>query len=253
MAEIKLYGYATSPFVRKTACFLYYKGLAFIHVPVNPLEPDASLAHTHGTQVPVLEIDGEYRRESSDHAHWLDDLFPDKPLCPTSHAHKIKAIDEWISDVYLRSIFRIDGAIDLNFRFRAWRLAALVNAHTPLSSEAQQRWPELLKTMPFIVEMAKGIDTSESLNDMRQRIFAELLGHLGSGPFIGELDQPSMLDLAIFPQVVFGYMFGLEESLSAAQHPTIKQWLQRVARCLPANPTLAAHHMQVNALADALS
>ncbi|MFK7914189.1 MAG: glutathione S-transferase family protein [Pseudomonadales bacterium] len=253
MMEIKLYGYATSPFVRKTACFLYYKGLAFTHVPVNPLKPETTLAHTHGTQVPVLEIDGEHRRESSDHAHWLDDLFPDKPLCPAANAQRIRAIDGWISDTYLRGMFRTDGAMDLNFRLRAWRLAALVNAHTPLSSEAQQRWPTLLKTMPFIVEMAKGIDMSESQNDMRQRIFAELVGHLGSGPYIGELEQPSMLDLAIFPQIIFGYMFGLEESLSAAQHPSIKQWLQRVAQHLPANPTLIAEHMQVNALADRLS
>ena len=252
MTEIKLYGYATSPFVRKTACFLYYKGLAFTHVPVNPLDPHTTLAHTNGTQVPVLEIDGEYRRESSEHAYWLDDLYPEKPLCPPAHAEKVKDIDDWISDTYLRSIFRIDGELDLQFRLRGWRLAALVSAHTPLSSEDQQRWPELLKTMPFIVEMSKSIDASESRDDMRMRIFSELLGHLGSGPYIGELDEPSMLDFAIFPQLVFGYMFGLEETLSAAAHPSVKQWLQRVAQHLPDNPTLVADHMQVNALADGL-
>ena len=251
MKEVNLYGYATSPFVRKTACFLYYKRIAFTHIPVNPLEPEKTLAHTRGSQVPVLEIDGEYRRESSKHAYWLDELFPAKPLCPSSQEKKIGEIDKWISDCYLRSIFRIDGPMDLQFRLRAWRLASLVSAHTPLSSEDQQRWPSVLKTMPFIVEMAKRIDKSESIDAMRARIFTELLGYLGRGPYIGELEEPSMLDMAVFPQLVFGYMFGLEETLSAARHPLIRLWLQRVAEHLPDNPTLVADHMQVNPLADA--
>ena len=137
MKSIKLYGYATSPYVRKTGCFLYYKGIDFTHVPVNPIKPKATIGHTNGTQVPVLEVDGEWRRESSDHARWLD--------------------------------------------------------------------------------------------------------------------EPTMLDFAVFPQLVFGYMFGLEENLSAATHPVIKGWLKRVSEHLPKNPTLAADKMQVNSLAEALT
>ena len=40
MTTVKLYGYATSPYVRKVGCFLYYKGIDFTHVSVSPLEPD---------------------------------------------------------------------------------------------------------------------------------------------------------------------------------------------------------------------
>ena len=46
MANIKLYGYATSPYVRKTGCFLYYKGIDFTHIPVNPLKTKA-VSYTH--------------------------------------------------------------------------------------------------------------------------------------------------------------------------------------------------------------
>ena len=118
MTDIKLYGYATSPFVRKVGCFLYYKGLKFQHVPVDPTNPSDTIGHTNGTQVPVLEIDDEYRRESSDLAFWLDELFPEKPLCPAEHEEAIRAIDNWISDTFLLSIFR--GAIeaDLMLQFR---------------------------------------------------------------------------------------------------------------------------------------
>lgn len=254
MANVKLFGYATSPYVRKTACFLYYKGVDFEHIPVNPLDPQATIAHTGGTQVPVLEIDGEWRRESSAHALWLDEVFSDKPLCPDKHRETILAIDQWISDHFLTSYFRpaIDSELSLPFRYRGWRLAAIVSAHTPLPEDVRHSWPELLKQAPFIQHMAKQMDLSESLKDMQIRIFSELLQHLGKGPYLGEMNQPTMLDFAVFPQLVFGYMFGLEENLLAATHPDVKSWLKRVTGHLPANPTLAANFLQVNPLAEAL-
>lgn len=255
MKTVKLYGYATSPFVRKTGCFLYYKGIEFTHVPVNPIDPSATLGHTQGTQVPVLEIDGEYRRQSSHHAHWLDEVFPDEAaLCPEPDRPKIEAIDQWISDTYLTSFFRyaIDGEINQQFRFSAWRLAALVSAHTPLPEEVRNRWPNFLREAKFIQDMAQHLDMTESHQEMQQRVFSELLAHIGAGPYMGGLKAPTMLDLAVFPQLVWGYMFGLQETLTAAQHPVLKGWLQRVAQHLPANPTLVADNMQINSLADGL-
>ncbi|MDA8658891.1 glutathione S-transferase family protein [Luminiphilus sp.] len=254
MKSVKLYGYATSPYVRKTGCFLYYKGIDFTHVPVNPIKPKATIGHTNGTQVPVLEVDGEWRRESSDHARWLDELFPEKPLCPAEHKEKIEEIDRWISDTYLTSLFRrtIDGGVNTQFLRRAWRLATLVSADTPLPWPVRLIWPVGLRVAPFIRHMAQHMDLTESYEDMRIRILSELVEHIGDGPYMGGLDEPTMLDFAVFPQLVFGYMFGLEETLSAAMDPVIKSWLQRVSEHLPKNPTLAADKMQVHSLAEAL-
>ena len=255
MTGIKLYGYATSPYVRKTACFLYYKGINFTHVPVNPLKPNATIGHTNGAQVPVLEVDGECRRESSEHARWLDELFPENPLYPLAHKEKIDEVDRWISDTYLTSLFRmaIDGPFNREFVARAWRLAALVSADTPLPFPVRLIWPLGLRRASFIQHMAQHMDLSESIEDMQVRIFSELVGHIGDGPYMGGLDQPSMLDLAVFPQLVFGYMFGLQENLVAAMDPAVKKWLKRVSDHLPENPTLAADRMQVNSLAEALA
>ncbi len=255
MKSVKLYGYATSPFVRKTGCFLYSKEIDFTHVAVNPVDPAATIGHTNGTQVPVLEVDSEWRRESSEHARWLDELFPKSPLYPAAHRAKIDEIDNWISNTFLISNFRVsvEPNLDLPFRHRGWRLAALVSAHTPLSEQQRHLWPERLKKSPFIQRMAKHMDLTESIADMRDRIFSELVAHLGDGPYMGELDQPTMLDFAIFPQLVSGYMFGLEEDLSAARHPAVKDWLKRVSEYLPSNPTLLADDMQINPLAEALS
>ncbi len=224
-------------------------------MPVDPIDPAATIGHTSGTQVPVLEIDGEWRRESSEHAHWLDQIFPDQPLRPLAQRAKIDDIDRWISNSFLPSIFRgaIDGALDLESRFRAWRLAALVSAHTPLPEAIRNKWPELIKGAPFIQQMGSRMDLTESHVDMRARILAELVEHIGDGPYMGELDQPSMLDLAVFPQLVFGYLFGLEADLSASRHPVLRAWMRRVAEHLPPNPTLAADEMQIQELAPALS
>ena len=253
--EIKLYGYSTSPFVRKTGCFLYFKGVKFTHIPVNPIDPNATLNHIDGTTVPVLEIDGQWRHESSSHAHWLDELFPDNPLSPKEHTDKIQEIDAWISNTFMMSMFRgaIDGKLDLPFRHRGWRLAALLSAHTPLPEHIRHQWPDFLKKAPFIQDMAQHMDLAESNQDMQKRIMSELVAHIGDGPFMGELNQPTMLDFSIFPQLVWGYMFGLEENLSAAKHPAIKAWIQRVSEHLPANPTLVADTMLVNPLAKGLA
>jgi glutathione S-transferase len=255
MPKVKLFGYATSPYVRKTACFLYYKGIDFSHVPVNPIKPKATIGHTNGTQVPVLEVDGEWKRESSDHALWLDELFPEKPLYPLEHRAKIDEIDRWISDTFLISLFRraIDGNITTQFLRRAWRLAALVSADTPLPWPVRLIWPVGLRKAPFIQHMGQHMDLTESHEDMQVRILSELVEHIGEGPYMGELNQPTMLDFAVFPQLVFNYMFGLEEELSAAKHPVIKGWLKRVSQHLPNNPALAADKMQVNSLSEALT
>jgi len=78
--------------------------------------------------VPVLEIGGEWRRESSEHARWLDELFPEKPLYPLEHRETIDEIDHWISDTFLVGIFwGAMGEGDISLRFRAWRLAEVLS------------------------------------------------------------------------------------------------------------------------------
>lgn len=252
---IKLYGYATSPFVRKTACFLYYKQLPFEHVPVNPIEPQRTISFTGGTQVPVLEVDGEWRLESSDHAHWLDEMFPDRPLCPTEHRATILAIDEWVTNTFLLAIFRhaIDGKMTLTARTRYWRLAALVSSQTPLPAPIQHRWPELIRSAPFVQAMGQQMDLSESYTAMTRRVGLELVRYIGRGPFIGGMQHPTMLDLAVFPQLVFSVMAGLEDSLQAAQHPVLKHWIAAMAEHLPNNPILINDDMVLKSLDEALS
>ena len=101
--------------------------------------------------------------------------------------------------------------------------------------------------------MAKHMDLTESHQDMQIRIAGELVEHIGNGPYLGSQEQPTMLDFAVFPQLVWGYMFGLSEHLTAAAHPVVKAWLQRVAKHLPENPTVTPDFLQVRSIAEGLA
>ncbi len=251
MANIKLYGYSTSPYVRKVGCCLYYKKLPFEFVPVNPTTSQ-EIAFTKQTQVPVLQIGEEWRTDSTPLALWLDELYPENPLfgdTPEERA-SILALDSWVTDNLILAVFRTAYEAEVNAKFRhvGWRLASIVSSQTPLSDEVRAAWPDLLKIAPFIKHMMTEIDSSETLSEMQTRIGIELIQNLKGGPFFGGREQPSLVDFAIFQQLVFGYMVGLEQDLMAALEPSLNGWIRRVKQYLPKNPLLVPDFMVVNSL-----
>ena len=254
MSKIRLYGYSTSPFVRKLGCCLYYKQLPFEFVAVDPTNPE-QIAFTGQTQVPVLQIDDEWRNDSTPLALWLDELFPAQPLFGrnTQERDLILNMDKWVTDSLILSAFRFahEGEMTARFRQTAWRLSAIVSSQTPLSDEVRNVWPELLKMAPFIKHMLCDIDQTELLLDMQLRVGMELLRHFKEGPFFGGLGQPSLVDFAIYPQVVFNHMVGIEQELKIAEIPALKQWLDNLRQYLPENPLLVPDFMIVSHLPPA--
>lgn len=252
-ADITLYGYTTSPFVRKVSCYLYYKGLPFEFVGVSPVEPDKTIGFTGGTQVPVLKIGGEWRTDSSPIGHWLEELYPQKPLLGISEAERktITKIDDWASEQFIPGmIFRsaVDGEKNEAFKKRAWRLAEIVSSGATLPDHIQKAWPDVISTAPFIQRMVNELDRSEPLLAMQQRLIVELTAHLGEGPFLGGLSAPSLADFAIYPQIMFNYQVGLINNLILLEHPTLAPWLERVAATLPRNPWCVNESIIVNEL-----
>ena len=255
MVDIKLYGYSTSPYVRKLGCCLYYKQLPFEHVPVNPVD-NSQIEFTGQTQVPVLQIDGEWRLDSTPLALWLDELFPERPLFGrgAEEREEILAVDAWISESLIVSGFKTVYETPMNARLRAmaWRLANIVSSQTPLPDEVRNAWPQLLKTAPFIKHMVRCAATSESAREMRDRVGMELFQHFKGGPFFAGRAEPSLLDFAIFPQIVFGYMVGNEDELAIAQIPEMRDWVERMTQLLPENPLLVPDYMIIHSLKQAV-
>ena len=251
MADIKLYGYATSPYVRKVGCCLYYKQLPFEFVPVNPVD-NSQINFTGQTQVPVLEIDGEWRLDSTSLAIWLDEIFPEQPLLGrnSGEREKILSVDQWVSESLIVSAFKTVYETPMNPRLRAmaWRMANIVSSQTPLSDEVRNAWPQLLQTASFIKHIVRCSDASESAKAMRDRVGFELFQNFGGGPYFGGRSEPSLLDIAIFPQIVFTYMVGIEDEPAIIQVPELREWLHRMAQYLPENPMLIEDFLVVNSL-----
>lgn len=238
---IKLYGYTTSPYVRKVSCFLHYKGLPFEFVGVNPLDPESTLAFSGGRQVPVLTVGDNFKRDSSPIGLWLDEMFPEKNLSGTTDAERaaIKAIDTWVSDQFIPGmIFRtmLEDKDQDTFNARARKLATIVSSATPLPEAVIDSWPSVLRGAPFIKELMSPLDMNEPLEAMQMRIFMELVAHLGDGPYLGGLSAPSMADFAVFSQFAFSYDVGLVKKLPISDHPTLGPWFERMRTHLPKNP-----------------
>ena len=251
MTAIKLYGYSTSPYVRKVACCLYYKQLSFEFVPVNPIE-NTQIHFTGQTQVPVLQIDEEWRLDSTPLALWIEELFPERPLFGRTSEERIEilAVDKWISESLIVSGFKSVFETPMNAKLRAmaWRLANLVSSQTPLSDEVRNAWPQLLQSAPFIKHMLRCAGTSETASEMRDRVGLELFQHFRGGPFFAGRSEASLLDCAIFPQLVFAHMVGIEDDLVIAKVPELRAWLERMTQCLPNNPLLVPDFMIINPL-----
>jgi glutathione S-transferase len=185
---------------------------------------------------------------------WLDELFPERPLFGQSpeEREEILAVDKWISESLIVSGFKTVYETPMNARLRAmaWRMANIVSSQTPLPDEVRNAWPQLLQTAPFIKHMVRCADANESAKAMRDRVGMELFQHFSGGPFFAGRAEPSLLDFAIFPQLLFGYMVGTEDELAIAQVPGLRDWIGRMMEYLPENPLLVPDFMIINPIVD---
>ena len=246
MSEVTLYGYVTSPFVMKVGCYLKYKRIPFEYVHVSPVSP-VQIKFTGQRQVPVLTIDGEWRKDSTPLGIWLDEVFPARPILGESLAdtEQILAIDRWVSDQLIRGHFRM--AVDWEGTWDAlrngWILARAVHDGTPLPSAVRVLWPFLVRRAGFIVSMVNQLDRSESTADMRTRLCAEFLEHLGDGPFLGQRATVSLADLSAYPIIVSPHLMGLHGESTYLGNRDVLAWCRRVQAHLSSNPLVVPDHL----------
>ncbi|MGF1604884.1 MAG: glutathione S-transferase family protein [Rhodothalassiaceae bacterium] len=239
MPPIRLYGYATSPYVMKVVCYLKFKGLDYQFVPVRP-KTNEQIRFTGQKKVPVLQIGEEWRTESSDLGWWLDELAPEPPMDGEDEvdAFKIRDIDAWVSDMLIPSRFReaVDWEDTPTALKTGWRLASIVHAGTPLPLHWRLLWPLAVRQAPFIQEMVNDLSRSEPVATMRRRLMDEFEAHLGEGPYLGARKRPSLADLSAYPVLISGWLMGLGRSFAWLERPAILAWMERVQSHLPANP-----------------
>lgn len=241
MDKIRLYGYATSPYVMKVGCYLKYKQLPFDFVPVNPMSP-VQIKFTGQRQVPVLSIGEEWRIESSQLGIWLDETFPEKPLLGHTLAsrEKILSIDDWVSDQLIPSRFRaaVEWQNSLDSIRNGWKLSRAVNEGTKIPRWVRILWPYFIRRATFIVDMVNELDVNQSFEDMWQQLYERFIEHLDEGPFLGGQSQVSLADLSAYPTIVSGYLMGMHADSPFYHCEEVIGWCRRVQAELPANPLM---------------
>jgi len=241
MSDIQLFSYSTSPYAQKVGCYLKYKQLDFKLIPVNPMK-NGEIAFTRQKQVPILQVGNEWRKESTELGIWLDELYPERPILPVDQVEKetILSIDQWVSDHLIPSVFRyaVEWQNSWYSITNGWRLSEAVSNGTRLPLYVRILWPFGIKRAPFIVEMVKQMDLSESIPAMNERLQNEFVAHLGRGPFLGGQSNVSLADLSAFPVIMSGHFMGMKTKQSLRDHPDIYAWAKRVYAHLPNNPML---------------
>lgn len=110
MAQISLHQWEVSPFCRKVARMLDFKGLAHDTVDYNGLRGLRAQRLSKVGKLPVLDVDGERVQDSTRIARFLDERFPETPLYPADPQQRVLAElwEDWADealyfyDVYFR-------------------------------------------------------------------------------------------------------------------------------------------------------
>jgi len=246
MPDIKLYSYPTSPYGQKVACYLNYKRLDFTFIAVNPMT-SAQIAFTGQRKVPVLEMDGEWRTESSELGLWLDQRYPERSILPNDKVARnaILDVDQWVSNSLIPSVFRyaVEWQNPWHSITNGWRLSRAVSHSTPLPFYARALWPFAVKRAGFIVAMVEQMDLTESIPEMNARLQTEFVKRLAGGPFLVGQQEVSLADLSAFPPIVHSHFMGMKTQQSLREHPEILTWAKRVHGQLPRNPFLISENL----------
>lgn len=192
---LKLYDNPFSPFARKVRLVLDHKGLAYEVVDGLSRKNRDELEAVNGrVEVPALVHDGLVIVNSSDVVAYLERVFPDRPVYPTSHAS------------YVRS--------------RAWERCSDTVVDPIMIDISYWTWAERPDAMPEGLLEAARADLG--------RIYASLDSELQGRDFVcGDL---SIADLALFPQLTGAKMLGV--AFDEERFPALVAWYKRM-RALP--------------------
>jgi glutathione S-transferase len=95
MSQITLYGVQVSPYVRKVALALAFKGIEYQLVPVVPIGDDQPALFKENSptgKIPLLQVGDDFITDSAIICYWLEREFPEVPLLPANNLLAAKAL-----------------------------------------------------------------------------------------------------------------------------------------------------------------
>jgi|ETNmetMinimDraft_23_1059889.scaffolds.fasta_scaffold26446_1 glutathione S-transferase len=224
MRMITLFQFEISPFCDKTRRALTYKGLEFEVKEMLFSQEAENLKVSPTHKFPVIDRDGDRLADSTDIAYYLEEKYPEPPLCPAdpaSRAH-MHIIEDWADE----SLFPYDLA-----------MRGLWEHNIPLLIDDIFKYetPELQKmfaeTVPDGIRqqlIAAGLgrkDKKAILNDVRRHL--EAVNALIQANSWLVADHLSYADIAV--AAMFFVINRAEEGAAMLdEFPMIRKWQERV-------------------------
>ena len=238
---ITLYTYAMSPYAAKVHCFLLYKQLDFECFYIHPLRVKRDLPVGH--QIPVVTVGNESRDDSTPIGLWLDELFPDRPALlpgPGPERDRLLAIDQWITDRLIPGSFRSYPGEGIDLFRNGWKLSSVMakTARGGLPWPLRAAWPLLIRRVGFIRRLVAQADDGLPVGESKRRLYEEFLAHLGSGPFVGGRREPTLPDLAAYPQFALYWAHEFHGATDIQEYPALMEWLARMRPYVSGEPAL---------------
>ncbi|NOX49555.1 MAG: glutathione S-transferase family protein [Gammaproteobacteria bacterium] len=235
---ITLYTYVISPFAAKVHCFLLYKKLRFECFYVNPVHVERDLPI--GRQVPVLTIGDQSLADSTPIGLWLDESFPNHPmLLPPAGEERehLLEVDAWVSRRLIPGCFRANPGAGIDGLLNRWKLPGITsktaNGRIPLYLRVAM--PFISSRIPFIKHLLEMGDDGLPVAESKRKLYDEFIAHLGSGPFVGGRDMPSLPDFAAYPQLALFYMTGFRGGDDIYEWPALMRWFASMRPWLTAS------------------
>ena len=238
---VRLYTYVMSPYAAKVHGFLLRKRVPFETLYVNPLRARQELPV--GRQVPVLTIGDESRADSTPIGLWLDERFPDQPrLLPAAgdEREQLLKIDEWVTHCLIPGSFRLFPGRGYDWIRNGWQLSYVMSqtARGGLPWALRVSWPLVIRRVGFARRLVAMADDGLPLPESKRKLYAQFVAHLDGGPFLAGNSEPSLPDLAAYPNFAPYYMTGFRGGQDILDHPEIMAWLGRMRPYVTGTPPL---------------
>ncbi len=99
-------------------------------------------------------------------------------------------------------------------------------------------WPLFIKRLAFVRRLLEMADDGLPMEASKRKLYQQFIAHLAAGPFLAGRAEPSLADLAAYPQFALFYLTDFRGGEDILEYPAILSWLRRMSRCVSGTPPL---------------